>query len=80
MFTQNCERKYMYIGVEPKAITADTWHLNLSSIQELVAMPMEENEITRAICSFTYMYLGMSVENRSQTVYIYMYDWIKTSH
>ena len=40
MSSQKLERKYMYIGFEPKAITA---HLNMSSIR--VAIPMEENQL-----------------------------------
>ena len=68
MSSQKLERKYMYIGFEPKAITA---HLNMSSIR--VTIPMEENKIIRASST----YLAMSIENRLQTIDIY--DLIKSS-
>ena len=44
MSSQKLERKYMYIAFEPKTITADAGHLNMSSIR----VAMEVNEIIRA--------------------------------
>ena len=41
MSSQKLERKYMYIGFKPKAITADAGHLNMSPIR--VLMLIEEN-------------------------------------
>ena len=55
MSSQKLERKYMYVGFEPKAITADVGHQNMSLIW--VVLPMEENEIIRAGST----YLAMSV-------------------
>ena len=66
MSSQKLERKYMYIAFEPKTITADAGHLNMSSIR----VAMEVNEIIRASSTL----IPSDVSRKSVTGSWYIYD------